>query len=79
MKSDGSGIRMTLGKRRPATLVTLCYQKAGRAVARVVARDLERTVHSEHSGAQVLLSVQVACPERCPGLLVMRKSPVRIR
>ena len=57
--------------------VTLCYQKAGRAVARVVARNSERTVHSEHSGTQVLLSVQVARPERCAGLLVMRGSGVR--
>jgi hypothetical protein len=33
----------------------------------------------EHSGTYVLPSVQVARLEQCAGLLVMRKSPVRIR
>jgi len=51
----------------PAMLVTLCYQKAGRAVARIVARNSGRTVHSEHSGTEVRLCVQVACPGRSRG------------
>ena len=60
-----------------AKLVTLCYTKVGRAVARAVARNSERTVHSERSGTRALLSVQVARQERHGGLLVMRRSGVR--
>jgi hypothetical protein len=67
----------TLCKHHPSLPVTLCYRKAGRAVARIVARESEHTVRQVHSGTQVLLSAQVACPGRCAGLLVMRRSGVR--
>jgi hypothetical protein len=46
-------------------------------VARIMARNPERAVHSALSGTQVRSSVQVAGPQRNPGLLVMRKSRVR--
>ena len=58
-------------------LVTHCYQAAGRAVARIVAQDLEHAVRGEHSGTRAPLSVQAASPERYAGLLVMRRSGVR--
>jgi len=41
-----------------------------RAMARIVARNLERPVRWEQSGTHVLLSVQVARRERHAGLLV---------
>jgi hypothetical protein len=47
-------------------------------VARVVARESGHSERREHSGTCVLLSVQVACPGRCAGLLVMRRSGVRL-
>jgi hypothetical protein len=46
-------------------------------VARVVARESGHSERREHSGTRVLLSVQVASPERFRGLLVMRRSGVR--
>jgi hypothetical protein len=61
----------------PVNASNTLLPECGRIVARVVARNSERTVRSEHSGTRVLLSVQAADSERCPGLLVMRRSGVR--
>jgi hypothetical protein len=86
---QGSGIGAVLGRTGRLTgglvlvsatrviLVTLCYRRLARVVARVVARESGHSERREHSGTCVLLSVQVACPGRCTGLLVMRRSGVR--
>jgi hypothetical protein len=70
--------RTTLYRRHPlGVLVTHCYQSSGRAVARVMARDPERAVRSDHSGTRVALSVQAGCLEHLAAFLVMRRSGVR--
>ena len=65
-------------RRRRGRLLAATYSVLGPA-GRAVARNMVRAVRGEQSEARVRRSVQVARPERSPGLLVMRNSPVRIR
>ena len=62
----------------PGHVSNTLLPEADRAVARVVARESGHSERREHSGMRVLLSVQVARPERRAGLLVMRRSGVRL-